>query len=41
VRGLGLTVQDEPVYLREPEYRVFARVLLAEHDPAPALALLQ
>jgi LuxR family transcriptional regulator, maltose regulon positive regulatory protein len=41
VRGLGLSVQDEPVYLREPEYRVFARVLLAEHDPAPALALLQ
>ena len=41
VRGLGLAVDDEPVYLHEPEYRVFARVLLAEDDAAPALAMLQ
>ena len=38
VHGLGLGVDDEPVYLREPEYRVLARVLLRESDPASALA---
>ena len=41
VRDRGLAVDDEPVYPREPEYRVLARVLLAEHDPAPALELLE
>ena len=34
VRTAGLSVDDEPVYLREPEYRVLARVLIAEQDPA-------
>ena len=33
VRSAGLSVDDEPVYLREREYRVLARVLIAEHDP--------
>ena len=41
VRSRGLTVQDEPVYPREPEYRMFARLLLAEHQPAAALELLE
>ena len=36
VRGRGLTVDDEPVYLANREYRVLARVLLAEHDPRAA-----
>jgi LuxR family maltose regulon positive regulatory protein len=38
-RGLG--PDDEPGYPREPEYLVLARVLLAQHDPGPALALLE
>ena len=37
----GLSPDDEPDYPREPEYLVLARVLLAQHDPGPALALLQ
>ena len=37
----GLAVEDEPVYPREPEYRVLARLLLAEHKPAAALELLE
>src|SRR6266568_6362251 len=37
-RGLG--PDDEPVYPREPEYLVLARVLLAQDRPGPALALL-
>ena len=37
-RGLG--VDDEPDYVREPEYLVLARVLLAQDRPGPALALL-
>jgi LuxR family maltose regulon positive regulatory protein len=37
----GLSPDDEPDYPREPAYLVLARVLLAHHDPAPALALLQ
>jgi LuxR family maltose regulon positive regulatory protein len=41
VRGRGLAVEDEPVYPREPEYRLFARLLLAEHRPAAALELLE
>jgi LuxR family maltose regulon positive regulatory protein len=41
VRARGLDVDDEPVYAREPEYRVLARVLLAEQNPTSALALLQ
>ena len=40
VRGRGLAVFDEPVYPREPEHRVLARLLLAEHKPAAALELL-
>ena len=38
-RGLG--VDDETMYQREREYLVLARVLLAQHRPAEALALLQ
>jgi LuxR family transcriptional regulator, maltose regulon positive regulatory protein len=37
----GLSPDDEPEYPREPGYLVLARVLLAQHDPRPALALLQ
>jgi ATP/maltotriose-dependent transcriptional regulator MalT len=40
-RASGLAVDDEPVYLREPEYRVLARLMIAEQDPASALALLE
>ena len=38
-RGLGAT--DEPSYPREGEYLVLARVLLAQHEPDQALALLE
>ena len=41
IRGRGLAVEDEPVYPREPEYRVFARLLMAEQKPAAALELLE
>ena len=41
VRAGGLAVDDEPVYLREPEYRVLARLRIAEQDPAAALAVLE
>ena len=37
----GLGPGDEPDYPREPAYLVLARVLLAQNDPSPALALLQ
>ena len=37
----GLRPDDEPDYPREPAYLVLARVLLAQNDPGPALALLQ
>src|SRR5260221_5928986 len=37
----GLGPDDEPDYPREPAYLVLARVLLAQHDPRPALTLLQ
>jgi LuxR family maltose regulon positive regulatory protein len=37
----GLSADDEPEYPREPAYLVLARVLLAQNDPGPALALLQ
>jgi LuxR family maltose regulon positive regulatory protein len=37
----GLSPDDEPDYPREPEHLVLARVLLAQNDPGPALALLQ
>ena len=37
-RGVG--PGDEPIYPREPEYLVLARVLLAQDRPAQALALL-
>jgi LuxR family maltose regulon positive regulatory protein len=37
----GLSPDDEPHYPQEPAYLVLARVLLAQHDPGPALALLQ
>ncbi|HVH22345.1 MAG TPA: helix-turn-helix transcriptional regulator, partial [Pseudonocardia sp.] len=41
VHDRGLGVDDDPVYPREPEYRVLARVLLAEQKPARALELLE
>ena len=37
----GLSADDEPDYPQEPAYLVLARVLLAQNDPGPALALLQ
>jgi LuxR family maltose regulon positive regulatory protein len=37
----GLSPDDEPDYPREPAYLVLARVLLAQHDPGPALTLLR
>ena len=37
----GLSPDDEPDYPREPAYLVLARVLLAQNDPGPALALLE
>ena len=37
-RGLG--ADDQPDYVREPEYLVLARVLIAQGQPAQALALL-
>ncbi len=37
----GLSPDDEPDYPREPAYLVLARVLLAQDDPGPALALLE
>jgi LuxR family maltose regulon positive regulatory protein len=37
----GLSPDDEPDYPREPAYLLLARVLLAHHDPGPALALLE
>ena len=40
VRGRGLTVDDDPVYPREGEYRVLARVLIAEGDPLRAVPML-
>jgi LuxR family maltose regulon positive regulatory protein len=36
----GLEPDDDPVYTREPGYLVLARVLLAQGQPARALALL-
>src|SRR5215470_2601415 len=36
----GLRADDDPGYPREQEYLVLARVLLAQDDPAQALALL-
>jgi LuxR family maltose regulon positive regulatory protein len=35
----GLSPDDEPDYPQEPAYLVLARVLLAQNDPGPALAL--
>ncbi len=37
----GLSPDDEPDYPRELAYLVLVRVLLAQHDPGPALTLLQ
>jgi len=37
----GLSPDDEPDYPREPAHLVLARVLLAQNNPGPALALLQ
>jgi LuxR family transcriptional regulator, maltose regulon positive regulatory protein len=37
----GLRPDDEPDYAQEPAYLVLARVLLAQNDPGPALALLE
>jgi LuxR family transcriptional regulator, maltose regulon positive regulatory protein len=39
-RERGLGAGDDPVYPREREYLVLARVLLAQNRPGPALALL-
>jgi LuxR family transcriptional regulator, maltose regulon positive regulatory protein len=36
----GLSAGDEADFPQEPAYLVLARVLLAQHDPGPALALL-
>lgn len=36
----GLSPDDEPSYLREQEYLVLVRILLAQGEPAAALALL-
>jgi LuxR family maltose regulon positive regulatory protein len=36
----GLSPDDGPDYPQEPAYLVLARVLLAQHDPGPALTLL-
>jgi LuxR family maltose regulon positive regulatory protein len=36
----ALSADDEPSYAREPAYLVLARVLLAQDEPVPALALL-
>jgi len=40
-RAAGLSSDDEPDYPQEPAYLALVRVLLAQHDPGPALALLQ
>ncbi len=37
----GLSPDDVPDYPQEPAYMVLARVLLAQHEPGPALTLLQ
>jgi LuxR family maltose regulon positive regulatory protein len=37
----GLSPGGEPAYPREPAFLVLARVLVAQHDNGPALALLQ
>ncbi len=37
----GLSSDDEPSYLREQEYLVLVRLLLAQRQPAEALALLE
>jgi LuxR family transcriptional regulator, maltose regulon positive regulatory protein len=37
----GLRSDDQPDYPRESAYLMLARVLLAHHDPGPALTLLQ
>jgi LuxR family transcriptional regulator, maltose regulon positive regulatory protein len=37
----GLSAHDEPLYPREPDYLVLVRVLLAQHRPRQALALLE
>jgi LuxR family maltose regulon positive regulatory protein len=36
-----LTAEDDVSYMREPDYLLLARVLLAGSDPGPALGLLQ
>jgi LuxR family maltose regulon positive regulatory protein len=41
VRTTGLSVDDEPSYLREPEHRVLVRILIAQRDPATALAVVE
>jgi LuxR family maltose regulon positive regulatory protein len=37
----GLSAHDEPLYPREPDYLVLVRVLIAQHRPRQALALLE
>src|SRR5262249_33074825 len=39
--GAGLSRGAEPDSPREPAYLVLARVLLAQHEPGPAITLLQ
>ena len=41
VQERGLGADDEPVYQKERGHLVLARVLLAQHHPAPALTLLE
>jgi LuxR family transcriptional regulator, maltose regulon positive regulatory protein len=40
VRGRGLSVDDEPVYPRDSEYRVLARVLIAEGNARAVVPML-
>jgi LuxR family maltose regulon positive regulatory protein len=40
VRGRGLSADDEPVYPRDVEYRLLARLLIANGDPQRAVSML-
>ncbi len=41
VKAAGIDADDDPVYTREPEYLVLARVLIAQQQPGQALRLLE
>lgn len=41
MRRRGIAVDDEPIYPRESDYLILARLLLADDTPKPALALLE